>query len=164
MKQMISPSKITQEPTRLSSDLVTWTVTLYVVICFAFSVVLSQLSINEWYTITLLVIFGLIMIGMLLMISRQPRSSKELAFTVPLLPWMPAFSILINVYLMTQLDAMTWVRFIVWIIVGLVIYFSYGIFHSKIRYRKLPADNGDRAITQSTLTVATTMDEDYTKF
>lgn len=34
---------------------------------------------------------------------------------------------------MMMLDYMTWVRFIIWIIVGLVIYFGYGIWHSKER-------------------------------
>ncbi|CAB3261041.1 unnamed protein product [Arctia plantaginis] len=51
-------------------------------------------------------------------ISRQPVSDKKLAFSVPLVPWLPGLSILINIYLMLNLDYMTWARFGVWIAAG----------------------------------------------
>lgn len=157
---MIKPHTVSELPTKLSSALVTWTVTAYTVVALIFSVVLNWMDVEKWYSILLLVVFAVVMVCMLMMISRQPRSTKELAFTVPLVPWLPALSILVNVYLMTQLDYMTWVRFIVWIVVGLLIYFCYGVFHSHLRYRKVPSDDDDtRAISQSTDTVATTAEE-----
>lgn len=163
-RQISNPKKVSQFPTKLSSALVTWSVTAYIVIALIFSFIINWMEIEKWYTILLLVIFAVILIGILVMISRQPRSTKELSFTVPLVPWLPALSILINVYLMTQLDYQTWIRFVVWIAVGLLIYFCYGVFHSQLRYRKIPSDNATadeededvRAISQSTETVATT--------
>lgn len=121
----------------MSSALVTSAVTFYIVVALIFSLIVSLLDATKWYTILLLIVFGSLIIGILVMIGRQPRSGVELAFTVPLVPWLPGVSILINIYLMTQLDLMTWVRFVVWILVGLLIYFSYGVFHSKLRYRKI---------------------------
>lgn len=157
VRQITKPKTVSDVPTKLSSALVTWTVTAYIVMAFIFSAVLNWTDTGKWYSILLLCLFAVVMIGMLVVISRQPRSTKELSFTVPFVPWLPALSMLINVYLMTQLDYMTWVRFLVWIFVGLLIYFFYGVFHSHLRYRKIPEDtDAVRAITQSTETVSDT--------
>lgn len=69
-------------------------------------------------------------------ISRQPVSPACLAFKVPFVPWVPGFSLLINVYLMIKLDIMTWIRFSVWIAIGLIIFFSYSIRNSCLRMRR----------------------------
>lgn len=39
-------------------------------------------------------------------------------FKVPLLPWLPLFSVFVNIYLMMQLDLGTWCRFTVWMALG----------------------------------------------
>ena len=46
------------------------------------------------------------------------------------MPVVPAFGVLSSFWLMTQLHWETWLRFGVWLIIGLVIYFSYGRKHS----------------------------------
>nr|CAD7439575.1 unnamed protein product [Timema bartmani] len=70
--------------------------------------------------ITGLAIFSLVLISIITSIALQPTSSKELSFTVPFVPFLPGLSILINIYLMMSLDSQTWIRFIVWMIVGRV--------------------------------------------
>lgn len=37
---------------------------------------------------------------------------------VPLLPWLPLFSVFVNIYLMMQLDMQTWINFTVWMVIG----------------------------------------------
>ncbi len=61
-------------------------------------------------------------------------SSPELArpFRTPFVPVVPALGILVCGYLMFGLPAATWERLIVWLIIGLVIYFTYGRTHSKL--------------------------------
>ncbi|KAG6449181.1 hypothetical protein O3G_MSEX005922 [Manduca sexta] len=128
-------------PTPLSSAMVTVLVSLYGVWCFV-----MMLSINQYGEeilsgrpgpIALLSTGTLLVLVTLYAISRQPVSEKKLAFSVPLVPWLPGISILINVYLMLNLDYMTWIRFAVWIAAGLLIYFTYGAWHSSERRRTL---------------------------
>uniref|UniRef100_A0A8C1QKX0 Solute carrier family 7 member 3a n=1 Tax=Cyprinus carpio TaxID=7962 RepID=A0A8C1QKX0_CYPCA len=76
------------------------------------------------------VILVLLCILCVIVICRQPESKEALTFKVPLLPWLPLFSIFVNIYLMMQLDVATWCRFTVWMAIGFAIYFGYGIRNS----------------------------------
>uniref|UniRef100_A0A9L0IYZ3 Cationic amino acid transporter C-terminal domain-containing protein n=1 Tax=Equus asinus TaxID=9793 RepID=A0A9L0IYZ3_EQUAS len=55
-----------------------------------------------------------------------------------MVPLIPAASILLNVFLMLHLSYLNWLRFSVWLLIGLVVYFVYGIWHSKENQRELP--------------------------
>uniref|UniRef100_A0A672ZU01 Cationic amino acid transporter 3-like n=1 Tax=Sphaeramia orbicularis TaxID=375764 RepID=A0A672ZU01_9TELE len=57
--------------------------------------------------------------------------SVSVPLQVPLLPGLPLFSVFVNIYLMMQLDAGTWCRFTVWMVIGFAIYFFYGIKNSS---------------------------------
>ncbi len=45
---------------------------------------------------------------------------------------LPVIGILINLYLMTELGASNWIIFLVWLVIGLAVYFMYGYKHSKL--------------------------------
>ncbi|MCX6230971.1 MAG: amino acid permease [Bacteroidetes bacterium] len=48
----------------------------------------------------------------------------------------PVLGLLTNLYLMTELGITNWMRFIIWLVVGLILYFAYGNKHSKLRIRQ----------------------------
>ena len=75
------------------------------------------------------------MTACLLCLSLQPKTTQHMAFKVPLVPLLPALSILINLYLMLKLSSATWVRFGVWMLVGFAIYFGYGCRNSSEEHR-----------------------------
>jgi basic amino acid/polyamine antiporter, APA family len=59
----------------------------------------------------------------------QPARSR--AFRVPFVPWFPLISVVLCAGLMTGLTVITWIRFFVWLGIGLVIYILYSRRHSE---------------------------------
>jgi APA family basic amino acid/polyamine antiporter len=67
------------------------------------------------------------------MILRSRRPDLERPFRTPWVPFVPIMGIIISLGLMASLNRVTWVRLVVWLIIGLIIYFTYGVKHSKVR-------------------------------
>jgi basic amino acid/polyamine antiporter, APA family len=65
-------------------------------------------------------------------ILRRSRPDLERSFRVPLSPFLPVLAALVCVYLMLNLSLETWLRFLVWMALGFVIYFVYGYRHSRV--------------------------------
>lgn len=128
-----------QVPTKITSKTVSFGIALFAVFCVPFSLILIKFEENFMATtkldVILLGVSSIPLILILFIISRQPVSGTKLFFKVPLVPWLPGISILINVYLMLRLNSATWVRFAIWIAIGLVIYFTYGIRNSQEKKR-----------------------------
>ncbi|KAL4707983.1 hypothetical protein ACJJTC_010599 [Scirpophaga incertulas] len=121
LRQLVNADRHTA-PTRLSSFIVSTLVSLYGVWCFIMMGSVNQhgeeILAGSAVPIAITAVGAALVLATLAMISAQPVSDKKLAFSVPLVPWLPGLSILINVYLMLNLDYMTWIRFAVWIAAG----------------------------------------------
>ncbi|XP_035430919.1 probable cationic amino acid transporter isoform X2 [Spodoptera frugiperda] len=78
----------------------------------------------------LLLLLGIFAI--LLMISRRPQNRVALIYTTPGLPFVPTIAIIVNIYLILNLSYLTLVRFTFWMVIGLVVYFKYGIINSSM--------------------------------
>ena len=74
--------------------------------------------------------FVLVCFGIIILRIKEP--SRHRTFKVPFNPLIPLLGVASCVFLMTGLPGITWVRFVVWLIVGLLVYFFYSINHSVI--------------------------------
>ncbi|KAM9734181.1 high affinity cationic amino acid transporter 1-like isoform 2-T5 [Menidia menidia] len=117
------------EPSALSGLSVNICTSLLGVLVCVFGVVAVNGGLAPWSLSILSVVTGVCLL-LTLVVFRQPQSKAKLAFTVPLLPFVPVISMFVNVYLMMQLDRGTWMRFAIWMVIGFVIYFGYGIRNS----------------------------------
>uniref|UniRef100_A0A674BSY7 Solute carrier family 7 member 3a n=1 Tax=Salmo trutta TaxID=8032 RepID=A0A674BSY7_SALTR len=122
-------------PTKISGNIVYTTTAiisvLITVLCVVLAGKLDELIEVQPVWVTVCVVLALLCAICVVIIWRQPESKEALTFKVPLLPWLPLFSVFVNIYLMMQLDLATWCRFAVWMGVGFAIYFCYGIWHSS---------------------------------
>ncbi len=75
--------------------------------------------------------FVLVCVGVLVLRVKEPDAKR--GFRTPWVPFVPIMGILFCVYLMMGLPTITWLRFVIWLAIGLVIYFMYGRWHSKLR-------------------------------
>ncbi|XP_053135820.1 cationic amino acid transporter 4 isoform X2 [Hemicordylus capensis] len=99
----------------------------------------GQLHLPTWTYVLLVVLFSLALVVSLILISIHEQQQSTQTFQLPLVPLTPALSIFINIYLMLKLNYMTWLRFSVWLVAGLLVYFGYGIWHSKENLRESQA-------------------------
>ncbi|XP_061557818.1 cationic amino acid transporter 3a [Phycodurus eques] len=104
---------------------------LITILCIILANSLPELLAGHGVVVAPCIILALLCAGCLIVICRQPESKEALTFKVPLLPWLPLFSVFVNIYLMMQLDNSTWYRFTVWMVIGFAIYFFYGITNSS---------------------------------
>ncbi|XP_075826190.1 cationic amino acid transporter 4 [Microtus pennsylvanicus] len=90
----------------------------------------------RWGYVLLLAVSGAVFLFSLLVLGAHQQQKKQDTFQIPLVPLTPALSILLNICLMLKLSYLTWLRFIIWLLAGLVVYFGYGIWHSKENQRE----------------------------
>ncbi|KAL3274702.1 hypothetical protein HHI36_016079 [Cryptolaemus montrouzieri] len=102
-------------------------------LCILLQVSNRDLENGIWWSVILAAIFIFIMAScILVIIAHHQDTSTILRFKVPMVPLIPAVSIFCNIEFMVHLNILTWLRFFVWMVLGMLIYFLYGIHHSKM--------------------------------
>ncbi|MFF3644417.1 amino acid permease [Streptomyces sp. NPDC002564] len=86
-------------------------------------------------------LFAFVVVALGVVLLRRQRPDLPRAFRTPLVPFVPILSVLASLWLMLNLPGETWLRFGVWMVLGVVIYFAYGRTHSRL-HRRDP-QNGD---------------------
>jgi basic amino acid/polyamine antiporter, APA family len=95
-----------------------------------FSAIANIDEIVQLTNIGTLFAFILVCIGILILRKREPDRPRK--FRVPLVPLVPLLGVAMCLFLMSGLPMMTWIRFVLWLAAGLVIYFLYGVRKSRL--------------------------------
>jgi APA family basic amino acid/polyamine antiporter len=109
-----------------------WISTLMVGTCVAF--LAASLPINllgDMVNIGTLLAFVIVCAGVWIVRRTNPNLVRP--FRTPMVPLVPILGIIISGYLMANLPWETWVRLIVWLVIGMAIYFGYGRKHSRVQ-------------------------------
>ncbi|MFC7824319.1 amino acid permease [Streptomyces sp. NPDC057375] len=117
-------------PTRHVPTRVTW------IVGVASAVIAGFLPIGEAAELTnigILLAFVVVCAAVIVLRYRQPDLPRT--FRTPWMPFVPALGIVFSIWLITFLQWQTWVRFAVWFVVGLVIYFAYSYRKSELAGR-----------------------------
>jgi APA family basic amino acid/polyamine antiporter len=77
-------------------------------------------------------LFAFIVVSAGVLVLRKTQPERPRGFKVPLCPLLPILSIVFCLVLMLALPLETWLRFFVWLAIGLVIYFLFGRRHSVL--------------------------------
>ncbi len=110
-------------------------------------------TLEEMVNIGTLFAFVLVCVGVIVL--RRTRPDLKRGFRVPLVPLVPILAVLACGWLMLNLAVETWIRFLVWMALGVVVYFAYSKRHSVLGRRiqacaTRPAGAGDAAAEEST--------------
>ncbi|XP_033469652.2 cationic amino acid transporter 2-like isoform X2 [Epinephelus lanceolatus] len=129
------PSRPTQRTSKNVNIVTIIILFLVIVLSVLLSEALHSLRRRELWSVLLVCVLVLTLVFAVVIIWRQPQSTTKAAFMVPCLPVIPVLSVFINTYLMVQLGGETWISYAVWMAVGLIIYFCYGVRHSVQKQR-----------------------------
>jgi APA family basic amino acid/polyamine antiporter len=80
-------------------------------------------------------LFAFVLVSIGIIVLRRTRPELPRAFRVPLVPWLPIAAVLACLWLMLNLTAFTWLRFLGWMVLGLAVYVAYGARKSRLRAR-----------------------------
>ena len=93
----------------------------------------SIANINEVVELTNIgTLFAFVLVSLGIIVLRRTDPDRPRPFRTPLVPWVPLAAIVCCTYLMIELPWVTWIRFAVWLAIGLLFYLLYGARHSRL--------------------------------
>jgi APA family basic amino acid/polyamine antiporter len=77
-------------------------------------------------------LFAFVLVSLGVIVLRRTRPELQRGFRTPLVPLVPVLAVLACLWLMLNLAVFTWVRFVIWMAVGVAVYFAYGVRKSTL--------------------------------
>jgi APA family basic amino acid/polyamine antiporter len=106
---------------------------MFMVFVSLFSGFLPISKLGHMTSIGTLLAFVIVCIGVVVMRKTNPGAPRP--YRTPLVPLVPILGVLVCLAMMVSLDYETWIRLVVWLAIGLAIYFTYSVKHSHLRQR-----------------------------
>jgi APA family basic amino acid/polyamine antiporter len=107
---------------------------IFMIFVSLFSGFLPISKLGHMTSIGTLLAFVIVCVGIMIMRKTNPDAPRP--YRTPLVPLVPILGVLVCFAMMYSLDGMTWIRLVVWLAIGLAIYFGYSIKHSHLRAPK----------------------------
>ncbi|MFV5691366.1 amino acid permease [Flavobacterium sp. LT1R49] len=112
---------------------------LFMVIVSLFAAFVPARVVGEMTSIGTLFAFILVCIGVLIMRKKMPEAPR--AFRTPFVPFVPIAGVLVCLFMMVFLPLDTWIRLIVWMMIGFDLYLFYGMKHSILNKGNFSLDS-----------------------
>ena len=103
---------------------------LFMIIVSLFAAFVPARVVGEMTSIGTLFAFILVCIGVLIMRKKMPEAPR--AFRTPFVPFVPIAGVLVCLFMMVFLPLDTWIRLIVWMMIGFDLYLFYGMKNSVL--------------------------------
>ncbi len=100
-------------------------------ICMLFAGIFPVAILGQLTSMGALLAFTIVCFGILVLRYKQPTLHRP--FKTPFVPWVPLAGTIVCLVQMILLPGITWIQFIIWMIIGFFIYFGYSVKHSKAR-------------------------------
>ena len=108
-----------------------WIISIMVTVVCAVTAGVTPIGVlEEMVNIGTLTAFIMVSIGVVVL--RKKRPDLPRSFKVPFSPVLPILSAVICLYLTLNLSVETWLRFLIWLAIGVVIYFAYGYRNARL--------------------------------
>ena len=78
-------------------------------------------------------LLAFVMVSMAVLVLRQTNPSQPRPFRTPWVPFVPIMGVISNGYMMYKLGWINWARLIIWLVIGMVVYFTYSRHHSRVQ-------------------------------
>ncbi|WP_263170377.1 amino acid permease [Streptomyces sp. SCSIO ZS0520] len=88
------------------------------------------------------ILMAFLVVAVAVVVMRRTRPGLPRTFRTPLVPWIPAVGVLFSGWLISRLDPVTWLRFAVWMALGMAVYAWFG-YRNSAEHRPAAGDTGD---------------------
>lgn len=78
-------------------------------------------------------LLAFVIVSIAIMVLRRTNPDQPRPFRTPWVPFVPILGVICNGYMMYKLGWINWARLIIWLIIGLIVYFTYGRYHSRVQ-------------------------------